>query len=350
MRSLRHRDELPIGPRFLASVKSEQGRGQPLPDSVRADLGPRLGTDLSVVRVHTGEHADRLARSVRAEAFTSGGEVFFRRGRYDPVGAAGRRLLAHELVHVAQQAAGVARPAGGITQPEDDVEIAASRSTIAATPGPAQTVELTAGVSVFRAAATAAGPGGPDRCFNLLQDIIFWLGEVARRIEEAKLDMHNLFNLHHDLRNPGPDGSWMGHRQKFEEDRQKLRRAIAEWDKDDDCRNRELSSEQQSDLDEARLFADAEFPERPARASQIIPLPDPGLRQRVIDLLLRVGVPVAVVGTIAVLVIAAIVDPEPFSKVALIIGVTAAVAFFALLGGGPAPGERGGGAPPDLQV
>ena len=65
-------------------------------------MEPALGADLSGVRVHTGGEADALARSVRALAFTNGRDIFFRAGRYAPGSAAGARLLAHELAHVAQ--------------------------------------------------------------------------------------------------------------------------------------------------------------------------------------------------------------------------------------------------------
>lgn len=81
------------------------GRGEPLPDATRAELEPRLGRDFRDVRVHHGAHADAAARSVDALAFTVGRDVVFRAGQYAPNSRAGRRLLAHELVHVMQQSA-----------------------------------------------------------------------------------------------------------------------------------------------------------------------------------------------------------------------------------------------------
>jgi hypothetical protein len=58
------------------------------------------------VVIHRDANADLLARSVNAEAFTSGDHIFFREGRYDPESTAGLRLIAHEAAHTDQQAKG----------------------------------------------------------------------------------------------------------------------------------------------------------------------------------------------------------------------------------------------------
>ena len=75
-------------------------------DPVREDMESHLGADLSGVRVHTDGNADRLNRSVQAEAFTSGSDVYFKSGKYSPESSDGRKLLAHELTHVVQQGTG----------------------------------------------------------------------------------------------------------------------------------------------------------------------------------------------------------------------------------------------------
>ena len=81
-------------------------RGMPLPASALNFFEPRLGADLSTVRVHDGSQADAAARAVAAHAFTFGRHVVFRAGAYRPDDAGGQRLLAHELVHVVQQREG----------------------------------------------------------------------------------------------------------------------------------------------------------------------------------------------------------------------------------------------------
>jgi hypothetical protein len=53
--------------------------------------------------IHADRDSDRLNRSVRATAFTTGRHLFFRAGAYAPGTRAGQELLAHELAHVLQQ-------------------------------------------------------------------------------------------------------------------------------------------------------------------------------------------------------------------------------------------------------
>jgi len=71
----------------------------------RAYFQARLGHDFSRVRVHTDDVAARSARDLGADAYTVGDHVVFGAGRYEPGTDLGRRLLAHELTHVAQQQA-----------------------------------------------------------------------------------------------------------------------------------------------------------------------------------------------------------------------------------------------------
>ena len=77
--------------------------GQPLDAATRSLMEPRFGHDFSRVRVHTDAKAAESARAVNALAYTVGREVVFGAGQYRPASVSGRRLLAHELTHVAQQ-------------------------------------------------------------------------------------------------------------------------------------------------------------------------------------------------------------------------------------------------------
>ncbi len=88
--------------------------GQPLEASTRAFFEPRFGRDFSHVRVHTGSLAADSARSVNALAYTVNHSVAFGAGSYAPHTVEGRRLLAHELAHVVQQARGPASPASSL--------------------------------------------------------------------------------------------------------------------------------------------------------------------------------------------------------------------------------------------
>jgi hypothetical protein len=77
--------------------------GQPLDAATKAFFAPRFGHDFSHVRVHTDAAAAHSARAVDASAYTVGRDIVFASGKYEPGTDSGRRLLAHELTHVAQQ-------------------------------------------------------------------------------------------------------------------------------------------------------------------------------------------------------------------------------------------------------
>lgn len=74
--------------------------GQTLDAPTRGYFEPRLGWDLSRVRIHTDAAAGRSANALGASAYTVGNHIAFAPGAFvrGPT-----RLLAHELVHVGQQ-------------------------------------------------------------------------------------------------------------------------------------------------------------------------------------------------------------------------------------------------------
>lgn len=78
--------------------------GQPLDSATRAFMEPRFGRDFSNVRVHTDALAAESARAVNALAYTVGRNVVFGAGHCAPHTNVGRKLMAHELTHVVQQA------------------------------------------------------------------------------------------------------------------------------------------------------------------------------------------------------------------------------------------------------
>jgi hypothetical protein len=78
--------------------------GRPLDGPTRAFFEPRFGGDLSQVRIHTDDRAAASADAVNARAYALGNDIAFGAGEYDPGTVAGRRLIAHELTHVVQQA------------------------------------------------------------------------------------------------------------------------------------------------------------------------------------------------------------------------------------------------------
>ena len=77
--------------------------GKPLDTATRGFFESRFGHDFSQVRVHNDADAAQSAFAMSARAFTVGQDLVFGSGRYAPETSAGRRLLGHELAHVAQQ-------------------------------------------------------------------------------------------------------------------------------------------------------------------------------------------------------------------------------------------------------
>jgi len=81
-----------------------------------------FGANFSGVRVHTGAEAHSLNRSVSAVAFTTGQDIFFSHGAYQPASSGGRELLAHELTHVVQQSGAGVQAKLTVSQPGDPLE------------------------------------------------------------------------------------------------------------------------------------------------------------------------------------------------------------------------------------
>lgn len=93
----------------IASAEIEQqihrarGGGQSLAPELQTQMGQAMGADFSNVRIHTDTQSDQLNQAIQAKAFTTGSDVFFRQGAYQPTQQEGQKLIAHELTHVVQQ-------------------------------------------------------------------------------------------------------------------------------------------------------------------------------------------------------------------------------------------------------
>jgi hypothetical protein len=147
-------------------IRSASGKGSPLGGDVQRTLESGLGASMSGVNVHTDSEADHLAKSVDSVAFTTGSDIFFRSGAYNPGTSEGMHLLAHEATHTVQQAAGPVSgtpSAGGvsISDPSDSYEQAAEASASRVMSGagaPAQRMaEGAAGLAVQREDEGATG-------------------------------------------------------------------------------------------------------------------------------------------------------------------------------------------------
>ena len=135
-------DTLP-GEEVSARIGAAESSGRELDPATRARIAEALGTDPGPVRVHADSEGHELSRAVGAKAFTSGRDVFFQQGAFDPSSPEGFELLVHESTHVLQQAAGpvagtaTADGALAISDPSDAFEQAASSTAEgAASAGP----------------------------------------------------------------------------------------------------------------------------------------------------------------------------------------------------------------------
>jgi hypothetical protein len=119
---------MPIAPDMEQAVQSARGGGQALSSPLGQQMGAAFGADFGGLHIHTDQRADTLNRALSARAFTTGQDVFFRQGEYQPGSRAGQELLAHELTHVVQQGGqpSVQRALGDVVEaPEAEAEEAA---------------------------------------------------------------------------------------------------------------------------------------------------------------------------------------------------------------------------------
>lgn len=91
-----------LGEAAQHGIDAARGTGRALEPSVRGPMESAFGADFGSVRIHDTPAAHRVSRSISADAFTTGNDVFFARGAYDPHSARGQHVLAHELGHVVQ--------------------------------------------------------------------------------------------------------------------------------------------------------------------------------------------------------------------------------------------------------
>lgn len=90
-------------------IEQAKGSGESLDLSVRQPMESGFGADFSGVKVHTDSTSDKLNKSIQAKAFTTGKDIFFKKGEYQPHSKEGQELIAHELTHVVQQTGGIQR-------------------------------------------------------------------------------------------------------------------------------------------------------------------------------------------------------------------------------------------------
>ncbi len=99
-------DPVPVEDRQAAAeAMANKGAGSPVSQSLRQEMEPKLGADLSQARVHTDGPAQTAAHALQARAFTQGSDVYLGHGQSEH----DKSLMAHELTHVVQNQSGVQR-------------------------------------------------------------------------------------------------------------------------------------------------------------------------------------------------------------------------------------------------
>jgi hypothetical protein len=77
--------------------------GKALQPEVKGEMQKALGHNFDDIRIHDDSGANQLSSDLGAGAFTSGNDIYFKQGRYDPSSGKGSFLLGHELGHHIQQ-------------------------------------------------------------------------------------------------------------------------------------------------------------------------------------------------------------------------------------------------------
>ena len=116
-------------------IDSQKGSGQSLEPEARSMMEAAFGHTFSEVKVHSSDEASKLSTELGAKAFTTGKDIFFGEGAYEPSSKAGKRLIAHELIHTIQQehAVNTARPLS-IGQCDDSFEQKANELALRVVP------------------------------------------------------------------------------------------------------------------------------------------------------------------------------------------------------------------------
>jgi hypothetical protein len=130
----------------------------------RSFMESRFGANFSDVNVHADNQAGILNRSLNAQAFTHGSDVYFGEGKYNPESRQGKHLLAHELTHVVQQ---------GGSQPATTIQKEGTGATTPTPQGGQQTTSsATTTTSPQAEQQTASSGSGNHELSRLLARII----------------------------------------------------------------------------------------------------------------------------------------------------------------------------------
>jgi len=84
-------------------INQRRGGGSPMSRNIQREMEGGFGNDFSSVRIHRDAEASKMTSAMNAQAFTTGNDIYFNEGKFNPDNKPGKGLLAHELTHVIQQ-------------------------------------------------------------------------------------------------------------------------------------------------------------------------------------------------------------------------------------------------------
>ncbi len=202
-------------PTVESSINSLKGGGQPLPESTRSYFEPRFGYDFSGVRVHADSKGTALAQAVNAKAYTVGHNIVFNTKLYTPYTDAGRRLLAHELVHVTQQEKGgglLPSPSRVASSQKKESSFRKSNSKVTdATSRTVQTIQISR-VSTKRLARAIIFEAPPELTREF---IAMWEKEISKETDPKKIARYKRYiqNLKHGTPLDPIEAGWKAERE-----------------------------------------------------------------------------------------------------------------------------------------
>lgn len=185
------------------------------PDAVKAAMGARLGADFSGVRFHMDENSMDRADAMGARAYTSGLDVYFGSGGFDP------GVAAHELVHTLQQGMvqggvpTVSAPAGGVQmKPKSQEEEAAEYNRKLASLGPKAVERILSGkggrFEKRKFEKIMAGLSGEGKAVLSRENMamLYGAGEASRRfvMDRTLGNMVSHIKSFHEKSSPGDLG------------------------------------------------------------------------------------------------------------------------------------------------
>ena len=93
--------------RIENTLSATKGSGKPLAGNTKMQMEKGFGVDFGKVRIHNNATSAQMSNHLGAQAFTTGNDIYFNSGKFNPSSKSGKHLLAHELTHVIQQNKGM---------------------------------------------------------------------------------------------------------------------------------------------------------------------------------------------------------------------------------------------------